>query len=797
MYICDNIRKALFLSFFLSFFLFCSTLAAKSDKLCCELKKIQACCSDVNAKQKCQYVIHAADITTQGFVIDKPGVWCLDGDINFNPPLLGLPTVQAAITIQAGLSDVTLILGDHTISQVGSGTSGQVPYVIGILVPDPLPTSTDPNAVGAQSIYIEGDQAIIDGFSMFGIRVFAHTYDIRISNVTVKNCGALASSALRPGAFPEYFPHSTIVGPNPFGVGGIVIGESASFGMGPQFFGTKTNPQNRTSEIVLDNVSCLNNFFNGLMIVFSTNISLNGCRIDDTWSDDPGSVPPVFPAHTALAPIGIKYGFNASDDITQPACFNIRMTDCTCNNTILRGDFTRSAIGVLFAAQGVSDQWTRGIFCENCQFNGTTSTFVGGIAVNYSSARTDDSTYINCSFDGGRGLTGVEGLHRSGFGVPNTKSASNNTFINCTANDNQQIGNLQLPVPVLAGAVANGFHLDFAKNVTFIDCTANDNIINGPADVTTLVPTASNSNAAGFAISDATSSPGVPDSFSENFSFQNCVAMRNQTVNGGVAQGFQFIYTSNTSSNLQIIRSYVLQNCVASGNNALVPGFGIPAWNAATSYVTGAVVFFNGQLFTATAANQNVQPPAAPWVAGPAQSVSQGFAVFQNPSLSAGSWPISFINCVALHNIGAERQTASFVSNPNPPANGFIFSAGFYLLNAERHSLTGCEAIDNMYGIFLQQNDRTTVRVCRSDNNSLAGFVDVGLTGTPASPTPSTSLFERNEAFANGTNVHTGATGNYDVVYPFGPVPILTGSLTTGYPLSGNFVPAQNISMIK
>lgn len=789
---------------------FMGPLAAKDKckKLFCELKKAEQCCNNVNAKQKCQYVIHAADITTTGFVIDKPGVWCLDGDIAFNPPPSAfLPpdprAVQAAITIEAGLSDVTLILGDHTISQVGAGTIHQTPYVVGILVPDPLPSSTDPNAIGAQSIYIQGDQAIIDGFSMYGIRVFAHTYDIRIENVTVKNSAFLATLASRNlGTDAQYFPHS--ITPNPFGVGGIVIGESQGFGMGPQFFSTKADPQNRVSEVVLKNVSCLNNFFNGLMTVFSSNVTIDQCHIDDTYSDDPGSggIVPVFPNHNALVPIGIKFGFNIGDDVTQPACFNIRMTDSTCNSTTFKGDFTTTLSGlILFSVQGVSDQWTRGIYCENCQFNSSTCTFVGSIAVNYGSARSEDTTYINCSFDGARGITGVEGLHRSGFSAPATKSSSNSTFINCTANDNQQIGNLQKPFPVLAAAVANGFHLDFAKNVTFINCTANDNIINGPGNVAVAgVPTASRTNAAGFAVSDATTLAGIPDAFSENFVFQNCVALRNMALNGGVAQGFQFIFTSNTNPNPQIIRSYVLDNCVASGNNSLVPGIGIPLWNSTTAYPIGAVVIdpSDNRVYTALIANTNMQPSLSPtvWQLGPSQGISCGFAVYQNPNLALLSWPISFTNCKALHNKGAER-----VANFTPSTNGFVYSAGFYMLNAQRHEMTGCEAVDNVYGIFLQQCDRCAIRRCRSDNNEIAGYTDIGQTGTPAAPTVSTSYFEANTAFTNDSGTqHTGTNGNYNVVLPSGFVPTLQGSLsalTNPYPLSTGFRPADNISMVR
>lgn len=83
--------------------------------------------------QKC-YVFHAKDIK-KGFVIDRPGIGCLDGDIEFNPkPSKYAPpdpkAVQAAITIKASVSNVTLNLGDHRITQVRTGTSKQISFVV-------------------------------------------------------------------------------------------------------------------------------------------------------------------------------------------------------------------------------------------------------------------------------------------------------------------------------------------------------------------------------------------------------------------------------------------------------------------------------------------------------------------------------------------------------------------------------------------------------------------------------------------------------------------------------------------
>ena len=216
---------------------------------------------DIDARLQCNSAIAfgSAEINQPGgYVITEHGLYCLKEDVTFTPAASQFAppdarAVQAAITILS--SDVFIDLGLHTLKQAGEGSSTQVPYVIGILIPDPLPGSSDVNAIGLQSIYIKGDDpAIIEGFSMYGIRIFAHTYDIRLTNITIKDCGVLASKALRPTVYGfPYLPHTNTVTPGfgpSFGVGGLVIGESTVLGMGPVFFfDTPNNAPNNVNHV--------------------------------------------------------------------------------------------------------------------------------------------------------------------------------------------------------------------------------------------------------------------------------------------------------------------------------------------------------------------------------------------------------------------------------------------------------------------------------------------------------------------------------------------------------------------
>jgi parallel beta-helix repeat protein len=895
------------------------------------LNNVSTMVNEINLKQKARFLIRASDIGTTGYTISQPGVYELVDDVVFNPsaPFNSTPitfidgggtgatgfavvsggvirgvvitaggsgyttapsitfggtgtgatatatisggavtgvavtaggtgfsdTVVAAITIRS--SNVNLILGDKRLAQFGVNPDGSVsgaqrPFTVGILIPDTIPSNSNQNAIGLESIYIDGDRSVIDGFSMYGIRVFAHTYDIRISNITVKNTAKLASKALRP--FTNYFPHSfdlaTTFGPS-FGVGGIVFGESTTLGMGPNFFvdvpigpGNNTNI-NRIRQIVLNNVACLDNFYTGLMIINSTDIEIDDSQFNETFSDDPG-VPGI---RGALCPAGASFdnwdqtAFVTRNGYIDPAVVNMSINNCTFNDTIMRGDFTTTLFLLSnYIANGVLDSISKNVVYTNCQFNNTTNTFVttgANIVAGYRSSACEDTTFFDCNFDGTTSTGQVNGFHRSGTqgaGTPigvRAKSARNTLLINCTANNNIQIANQVLPTPpVQTGMVAMGYQMAFVKNCTLLNCVAQDNIVNGPLDI--------NGSSAGFFYIDAHAPPVSGDADEENIVMKKCIASRNGTMQGGSAFGVYFVAGQTGVLLDRVQRSVVIEDCESLGNIASVPT-----------------------------------------LTGGTQGIASGFFIDQNPDNTIDlnrSFPVSLINCKAYRNKGAPTIGTGATQ---------LFSAGIFLRNALRHSITNCEVLDNIYGILLKNCNRCTVRDNRADNNvdliNLGtvgeGFTDVGIPGsivtvaltapnfggtgytsvptisftggggsgatatatisggvvttititnigtgytsaptvvftggspttvatatatvslgTPLSPGISTSLFERNRAFANGTGTtHNGTNGNYNVVYTFGPVPTLPGSLTTGYPTSVNYVPSHNISIV-
>lgn len=732
------------------------SLHAKKDKdavldsINQKVGRIRQIVTAINDKEKCTYEIHASDIGTTGYTITKPGTYCLVDDVVFNPPTPAAGTVIAAITIAS--SNVNLILGDHYLGQAGAGTSSQSPFVVGILVPDVIPASTDVNAIGLQSVYINGDQAIIDGFSMYGVRIFGHTYDIRLSNMTIKNCGLLASKALRPNS--NYLPHSvssvaTCQGkptPSfpqfgvPFGVAGLCIGESDSFGQGPTFFTQKScQVQNRVTQVIIDNVSCLNNFFNGICMSNTSEITINNCHFDGTFSDDPGTT-----SQAAIAVFGASFG-GANSDFEDPNILNMAVNNTTFNSTAMRGDFTTSLqlTANNFPCAGLRMARSRNTEFNNCSFDNTTNTFVGPLinTCGGQCAGIEDATWINCSFDGTRSLGIAQGFHVSGFDFSGVvaKSSRNLLFLDCTANNIQQIGDQRLPAPVVPVGLplpqVYGFFATWVKGLYMQNCTANDIICNGPM----------NTYAIGFNLDV------LPTATAANNTLTGCVTSRVYALNGGKAVGFAIngpILVPPRDATVSFI------NCIAEDCQTFVPT------------LTGL---------------------------GLTQDVACGF--YYIPEVPGENFPVTYTGCQALHNKGL----ATVLTTTSPL--DARYSAGFYVSGGELHSFYDCLALDNVYGFLLQNSDACTLRNCRSDNNGFPasgtpGSVGEGFTDLEAAF--STSLFEFNHAFENGTGtIHTGANGNYNVTYPFGVVPTLNGSLTTGYPSSVTFRPVDNISIIK
>jgi parallel beta-helix repeat protein len=777
---------------------------------CCILKTVTA----INQKLACNSAISfgSADINKPGgYVITEPGLYCLKEDVVFSPRFSStaptVPTapyttatpapIQAAITIMS--SDVFLDLGAHTLSQAGAGTSTQVPYAIGILIPDMIPNSTNTSALapgGLQSIYIKGDDpAIIEGFSMFGIRVFGHVYDLRLTNITVKDGAALASKALRPT--PNYFPHSnelTAYGPG-FAVAGICIGESSGFGMGPVFFTEVPFAyQNRVSEVVLENVSVLNNFSDGLILVNTTDYTINNCHFDDTYSDDPGfndtqpngSQGPLayecIPSYNANMWGGGDNLFESNiNGVTTNSTFNGSQLRGNYNTKIISfNDHTVDAIIPSFPCFGLLETHAFNTQYINCQFNNSLNTAIGGTIGGYLASAGAGSTLENCSFNGHQAISSINAYHHSGTteivpgGVTTVISCTSLKVINCTANDNLNISNLVVPpgVPPTNYSIY-AYHFDYGHNFLIEGCTANNNYGNGPNNGGAIV---------GFhIICDSNQNPTPPntDATVKNITLRNCIASDNAGINGGLALGFEFVARYSPPGTIyNAMKSVTVENCISTGNYTL-----------------------------------------APTTAGITQGTANGFYIVQNSVLPVPgdqyvSYPMLFKGCVALHNKG-------FPTGSDPNLLGAVtYSAGFYVANALKVSLVDCDAIDNVYGIFLQKSNNCTVRNCRSDSNvdilyvpgTGAGFTDVGTPGvpagklgTPASPGVTTSLFEFNHAYNNGNGAtQIGQNGNYNVfVDPATatvPLPTLQGQVSTStyaYLNPAFYTPVHNIAIVE
>jgi parallel beta-helix repeat protein len=524
--------------------------------------------------------------------------------------------------------------------------------------------------------------------------------------------------------------------------------------------------------VIMNNVSCLNNFFTGLIHLNATNTTIDACHFDNTFSDDPGRA--TSPAYDVLIAWGANFVnsgnvFADYNTLEDPNILNMTISNSTFNNTILKGDFTTIPRNPFFTVAGMILVRGKGIECRNCQFNGSTNLFAPPSATTVGAVcgSLEDSTFINCHFDDVTSLGSINGFHLSGVGpgVP-TKSSRNTRLINCTANNLQNIGDQQLPAPILGSLSVTGFQLSFTKDITLDGCISQDLVMRAPQVNRT-------GNVVGFMLSGtANQVPPLPDATVENVVYRNCIASRCFALNGGSAAGFDLQTTVGTGRDT--LKSVVLENCISSGNETFTPILTTP---------------------------------------GIVQGCGFGFVVLdenQTTPEQFQSFPMVFNGCIALHNKGLP-STITITAALNP-----VYSSGFYLWNTVRAALKDCITEDNVYGFFLNQCDRCTVRDCQADNNvdlifvpgTGAGFTDVGTPGipagrlgTPASPGLSTSVFESNRAFANGANVDIGANGNYNVLYGTGlvPLPILTGNLTTpSFPTGGtSFQPTINISMTR
>ena len=759
----------------------------------CQIKNCLSC--------ECSTPIFQKDLP---LVITQPGCYCIAEDLVFTPkPSSQVPAppnagaVQAAITILA--SNVQLNFGCHTLEQFippAPNQSQQVPFVIGVLIPDPLPDDPKIDSVGQQSIYITGDTGIISNFSMYGIRIFAHVADIKLSGLTIKNTAALASLALRPTVYGfEYLPHSfdavASFGPA-FGVAAIAIGESTGNGMGPTFFTnvpqTLTNVVNRTFDVEIDNVRCINNFLTTIIATSITNFSINNSHFDDTYSDDPGrlSVPPAANDYT-IPRLGAAIFADIANSVpngnTNPSNLNMTVTNTTFNNVKLIGNFTTFANDLprRFKVNSVLTARCKNVSWNNCEFNNLTNTFVSAdYTIGYINFATENEVFNGCTFNNINSIGPVRAMDMVGNLVgPQTLISSRNIVIrNCSTANIVSDRSLQRPAPIIRAGQqsgAYGFAFFYVKNLLVENCVASDIIGNGPDS--------NGINNAGFVYAILL---GVIIELgqSENGTFRNCTAQRVQSNNGGIVNGF---YTSVSPLTTGHAGAVVFENCISTGNRAITSPF--PQWNPALNYLVGSLVSFQGVNYRALVANIAIPPLGNPatWstTTGVTQATAIGFTAddFGGPNIIA---PQIYRNCTASRNRGALSIPSGY------------YSSGFFVGFTNHITIDTCIATENIRGIMLNQSGRCTVRNCQSDNNfentTGEGYVDTGFIGTgdPSAPTVSNSTFENNRAYNNGNGItHDGPNGNYNIIYNLNPLvreALLAGQLA----VTNSFAPTSS-----
>ena len=235
---CISLRSELLATLLISTSLFC-TLSLKGE-VEDPFKVTRGHSSSHRSKEKecreCDYIITPKDIGCEGFVITRPGYYCLCEDTVFNPAI-GVSPYIGAITISA--SNVTLDLRGKTLSQI----SKTVLNVDGIIV--------DP---GLTNIIIKN--GTIRDFSDAGIRAGAVSSTVIVPLVT-----ELSISDIR--SFNNGLS-TTLVNPGfatGDGIGGAVI----------------LNAQ----DVTITNSDFNENSLNGIWAFNMTKFTMENCHCDD------------------------------------------------------------------------------------------------------------------------------------------------------------------------------------------------------------------------------------------------------------------------------------------------------------------------------------------------------------------------------------------------------------------------------------------------------------------------------------------------------------------------------------
>lgn len=540
------------------------------------------------------------------YVITQPGCYALGESLVFNPTLSpnappAQTAVQSAITIQA--SNVTLDLGCQSLCQVvPTDPSTQVPFCVGIYVPNAEPGNPDPEATPRESVYICGEKAKIKDFSMFGIRVKGHLRDLRIEGVTVRDCGHLASKALRPTVYGEpYLPHTQeIIGGGPsFVVGGILIGENTfAHGAAAEWFSPLTDGlNNRIKSVKLQNVSCLNNFLMGAGMMSVDGLSVDGCHFDDTWSDDGGDTNTQ--TYGTIIPVGLSLslgdfmtGAHTQIPRSVQACnTNSKITNSTVNRTSLKGDCTLGFNFGQFICISVWEEASINSTWENCEMCGARSTYAflyNNPALNYYAiaAGSDNLSFTNCHFDD------VEAV---GTTVAATIEFTRNLrFTNCTFNHIQSRLDKMKPAPrfrdLEAGFEITQIVLILLQNedVVIDGMTMSGNSVRDPVD-------SSRNFMAGIIIQDYLFNPLR----AKNYILRNCVISNSKGLNGAGPVGILYLPTFEHIFPGEAPATILYENCIAADFESIPFTPSDNVWDNTVEYPANSIVQFDGDHYIA------------------------------------------------------------------------------------------------------------------------------------------------------------------------------------------------------
>ncbi|AYV86761.1 MAG: hypothetical protein Sylvanvirus8_17 [Sylvanvirus sp.] len=612
-----------------------------------------------------------------------------------------------------------------------------------------LPNIYLTDAVGLENITISGDKGVIDGFSFRGVQIFGHTNNIEVSNVTIEHCGKLAAQATLP--YPGYTSNFQISGGDTIvksstvglGIGETGTGSGGFVGyFGPFFFTKRPGAQNKVSNVILDNVSCLGNHTLGHFISNTTNIEVTNCHTDDTFNDNYYAV--------------FSGWFGSNDPSEFPSVKNLIVRDSTYNRTQLIGNYKNQAFN---NCVGLSPLYVSGFIFDNCESNDTENTTAAfAVTAGTACSGIQDGVFQGCQFRNSSGMGTVDGFHSSGSGGAFNigHSGFDVELRDCAASNIINIGNMRIPTPIVNTGTdkSTGFDLYYTKNFYLENCVASNIQYNAIFFPGKGLP---RNGAQGFSLLPSF----IPQANIQSVKYVNCHSSSCVSSNGGSSNGF-FI-GNNASPPNQGVQSILYEDCTADNNLSAIPAITTPIGG------TGA-----GAL--------GLIP----------QGVGLGFGLFQDRTLSGGVqletiniFPVVYNNCKSHNNQGAPTN------NPLPlfAVTSTLYSAGFYaqslpdatvpLLGVSYYQ---CESIGDVYGFLLRNTRLCSIRNCRADNNVVQagvtnniaidgivgeGFTDLGLgvTNTPGSVIPGTtnSTFENNKAYHNGSaTTFFGPNSNYN-----------------------------------